>query len=167
MKKLLFLPLVALVACFTDWEETSPDAEATYQPVLMERDAMIAAVKVATPREISMPGKIYVFGNYIFLSELFEGVHIINNADPANPKNISFLVIPGNVDIAVQGNSLFANSATDLISFDISDPVNAQLLDRKENVFPEFLPPNLDYIPEVFQESQRPDNTIIVKWEKI
>ena len=50
---------------------------------------------------VSTPGKICVKGNIIFLNDLDKGVHVIDNSNPAQPRKIAFINIPGNEDIAV------------------------------------------------------------------
>ncbi len=87
-------------------------------------------------KPIENSGKIYVYGNYLFINEPQEGIHIVDNTDPAKPRNIAFLDIPGNVDMAVNSNILYADSYIDLVAFDISDVRNTRLVERVEDVFP-------------------------------
>lgn len=86
---------------------------------------------------ITATGKISVYGKYIFLSEPGKGIHVIDNSNPGSPKNISFINIPGNEDLAIKGNSLYADSYGDLVTFDISDPAKAITKDFETNVFPD------------------------------
>ena len=78
-----------------------------------------------------------MYGNYIFLNEVNKGVHIIDNTNPVNPVIKSFINIPGNVDIAVKGSTLYADLYTDLVVVDITDPLNATLKKVVTKVFPE------------------------------
>ena len=86
---------------------------------------------------ISNPGKITVLGKYIFMSEPYVGIHVIDNSNPSNPKNVSFINIPGNEDMAIKGNTLYADAYGDLVSFDITDPLNAVPKNFAANVFPD------------------------------
>jgi hypothetical protein len=79
---------------------------------------------------------LFILGNYIFLNEVDKGVHIIDNAIPTQPRNIAFIDIPGNVDIAVKGTTLYADLYTDLVAIDISSPLQPKLTKVVENVFP-------------------------------
>lgn len=81
-------------------------------------------------------GKVFVLGNYIFLNEIDKGVHIIDNKNPSAPVNKYFVAIPGNLDLAVKGNTLYADSYRDLLTLDISDPDNVQVKKTIENIFP-------------------------------
>ena len=111
------------------------------KPVYMSYDDLRSAVKHTESRELNNPGKIYFKDNLIFINEEFEGVHIINNADPSNPQNIGFIEIPGNVDIAIKNNTLYADSYVDLVAIDISNINNPTEVNRKKDVFPYTLPP--------------------------
>jgi hypothetical protein len=61
---------------------------------------------------------------------------VIDFSNPANPKNLAFVKIPGCVDMAVRGNFLYADLYTDLITLDITDPLNVKVQQYQESVFP-------------------------------
>ncbi len=86
-----------------------------FTPVYMSKAEALANVKSSTPQQLKETGKIYLYGRYIFLNEINKGVHIIDNTNPANPNPVGFISIPGNIDIAVKGNTLFADLYTDLL----------------------------------------------------
>jgi hypothetical protein len=94
-------------------------------------------IKSSAVREIKAPGKLFVIGNYIFLNEINKGVHIIDNSNPAMPVNKAFIDMPGNVDIAVKGNYLYADLYSDLVVLDVSNPLNVVKVKIAENIFPE------------------------------
>lgn len=106
-----------------------------YTPVYMDIADLRKAVKSEAPHTIQQPGKIYLFGQYIFLNEVNKGIHIIDNTSPATPKIIAFVNIPGNVDMAVRGNILYADSYRDLVTLDISNPAAIKETKRLEDVF--------------------------------
>jgi hypothetical protein len=95
-----------------------------------------ANIKSNPAQDIKTPGKIYIYGNYIFLNESNEGIHIIDNSNPSAPKNLAFINIPGNIDMAVKGRILYADSYSDLVAFDISNPQNVVAKKFVNNVFP-------------------------------
>ena len=108
-----------------------------FEPVYKTNTEVRTNIKSNTAKEIKAPGKLFIIGNYIFLNEVNKGVHVINNSNPAAPVNIGFIDIPGNVDIAVKGNTLYADLYTDLVALDISDPLNVVKSKIIDNVFPE------------------------------
>lgn len=107
-----------------------------YEPVYKTSAAVRANIKSNSPREIQNPGKLYIYGQYIFLNEIDKGIHVINNANPSQPKNIAFIDIPGNMDIAVKENTLYADLYSDFITLDISNPENVQVKKIIDGVFP-------------------------------
>lgn len=138
----LFIPVVLLISLAGCQDKTFE----TYTyianvPQYMSLTDMRNAIKVEAPRKLENPGKIYFKGGKIYISESFKGIHVIDNANPANPQNIAFINIPGNVDIAIKGNILYADSYMDLVAIDISNLNNIVIKKRIENVFPRSLPP--------------------------
>ena len=108
-----------------------------YLPVYKTLTQVRAEMKSSLPQVPEQTGKLYVYGQYIFLNEVNKGIHVIDNTDPAQPKNISFIPIPGNVDLAVKGNYLYADSYSDMIVFDVSNPTTVTAKKFVNDVFPE------------------------------
>lgn len=106
-----------------------------YTPVYQPLSKIRKAVKAEEPRELRQTGKIYYHNGYLFLNEVNEGIHIIDNRDPSSPKNLAFINIPGNLDMAARGNILYADSYTDMVAIDISDPSHIKVTKRIKNVF--------------------------------
>jgi len=107
-----------------------------YQPVYKTTAEVKSNIKSNSAREIENPGKIVILGNYIFLNEIDKGIHVIDNSNPLSPQNVAFIDIPGNMDLALKGNILYADLYTDLVSIDISNPRNIQVKKYNEGVFP-------------------------------
>jgi len=107
-----------------------------YEPIYLSYSDLRKPVAAAAPEALSQSGKIYVYGNLILFNELNRGIHVIDNANPAAPINLLFLPVPGNIDIAVKDNILYADSYIDLVAIDISDPGNSHEVNRVESVFP-------------------------------
>lgn len=105
-------------------------------PVYMTTSELRDAVDVLPPRTIKKAGKLYFLNNHLFLNEPGEGIHIIDNSDPANPERLAFINIPGNYDLAAKGDYLYVDSFIDLLVFDIGDVENIREVKRVENVFP-------------------------------
>ena len=104
-------------------------------PQLMSKSAFRSSVDIVAPKAIEETGKIYVYNNYIFVGDVDSGIHVIDNSNPEAPQAIKFIEIPGNEDISVKDNFLYADSATDLVVFDISDINNVTIVERLEDVF--------------------------------
>lgn len=134
--KHLFLSLIFVMALSCDKnDDTDYEFVQVATPQLMSKTAFRSAVEVKVPKTIEEPGKIYVYQDYIFVGDVDSGIHVIDNSNPESPKAIKFIEIPGNEDISVKDNFLYADSATDLVVFDISDINNVSIVERLEDVF--------------------------------
>ena len=105
------------------------------EPVYTPLEVVRSSVSVEAPKPINSVGRLYFKDNYLFINEPGEGIHIIDDKDPGNPVNIKFVSIPGNYDLAINNDILYADSYVDLLSFDISNLDNITIVDRRENVF--------------------------------
>ncbi|MBO0950559.1 LVIVD repeat-containing protein [Fibrella forsythiae] len=138
MKRLLYLlllgPLVWIdTACTDTCTETRVFRQ--YTPVSLTTNQVRMGLNVANARGLVNPGKIYTKDGYLFINELKMGIHVIDNRDPANPKPVAFINIPGNGDMAVRGNFLYADSYMDLVTLDISNLADIHEVARSQNVF--------------------------------
>jgi hypothetical protein len=109
-------------------------------PVYLSYSDLRSAVKMSASRELNNPGKIYFKDQYLFINEKMKGVHVYDVSDPANPQNKGFIEIPGNIDIAIKDNVLYADSYIDLVSIDVSSFSAIKEVGRVEKVFPYTLP---------------------------
>ncbi|NJL14458.1 MAG: hypothetical protein HC913_16590, partial [Microscillaceae bacterium] len=80
-------------------------------------------------------GKIWYTDQNLFVNLPGNGIVIIDNRDVLQPQKLGYVDIPGNVDLAVNGNYLYANSFQDLLVLDISNPQSPQEIGRQPNVF--------------------------------
>ena len=155
-----FVLLVGFASC-EDEVSTTVTYEA-YEPIYMSRAELEASVNVSEAKPLEQLGKIYSMGQYIYINEPGKGVHVVDNLDPLNPVNVSFIAIPGNYDISILNNLLYADNATDLVVLDISDVQNPRLVERVANVFNEVYPEGLIYSVNVAYE----EGDVLVGWNK-
>ena len=145
-----------------------PDNRPRYHPVLMSRTQLESAVAGQAPRPLQVPGKIFISRRYLFVNEQYQGIHVFDNADPTRPVEVQFLRIPGNVDLAVRGSLLYADSGPDLVVLDISDPAHARLASRIRRALPELAPPLVNsMVPPEYQSANRPADAVVVGWKKV
>jgi len=141
MKKniyLLFLSVFALLFSCNNDDKTRFETRTVASAVLESKDVVRASIAVESERSIDESGKIYTYINYVFVNDRNRGVHVIDNRNPENPQKIAFLKIPGNFDIEVRNDILYADSYTDLVLFDISNIDAITFIDRYEDVFNDF-----------------------------
>lgn len=169
MRRMILLLFVLTALGFISCNDEDDGKYAEYlvaKPLKMSKADFKKAIDVIAPIPMDESGKIYVYGDYIFVNEKYEGVHVVDNSDPKAPQKIAFIKIPGNVDVSVKGNYLYADSITDLIVLDISDINNIKTVNRLENV----LRDNVIFPFEVdIYEWQDIDyeNDIVIGWETV
>jgi len=126
--------ILSFSACLKD-ECTGTQTYIQYEPIYITYEEMRNNVKVVEAQEIQNPGKINYYNNHIIVNEIEKGIHIINNNNPSNPVNVSFIEIAGNVDFAVKEGMLYADNYIDLVVFDITNISQPNKVTRVENVF--------------------------------
>ncbi len=110
------------------------------KPIYMSFEDMRNGIKSLPSEDLKQTGKMYFYNNFVFVNEYLKGIHIIDNSDPSNPQNIKFVKIPGNIDMVIKDNFLYADSYVDLVVLNISDINNIFEVFRVENVFPYQVP---------------------------
>lgn len=131
-------------------------------PVYLEFNDFRTSFKKSEPVEITHPGKIYFKDDHLFVNEYGKGIHVIDNSDPANPEKVAFYEIIGNIDMAIKGNILYADSYIDLVAIDITDLNNPKEVGRLMNIFPEVVPEGDRWYPYAMVDKTK---GVIVDWE--
>src|SRR4051812_35673270 len=93
--------ILALLFMMSSCKKDKCDQTVTYKkysPVYMSYADLRSSVKSEPAQALKKPGKIYLKGNYIFVSEVDKGIHVIDNTNPSSPQNIAFIKVPGNMD---------------------------------------------------------------------
>jgi hypothetical protein len=167
MRKHLIIYLTGMVlltaACVKDETESTETVDG-YAPVYIPKhEAFLTSV--SAPQSLTEPGKMYLLGNYVYITDVGKGVHIINNSNPSMPTKIKFISIPGTRDVAVKGNVLYADNLTDLVAFNISDPNNPVLVKRIKDLYPMNNQLYPDFATGYF-ECADTTKGYILRWEK-
>lgn len=105
-----------------------------YEPVYMPYEDLRKAFAVESPRALVKAGKMLVLGSTLFVSEPNIGIHVFDNSDPTSPKALHFINLPGNVDLAAKGSTLYADSFVDLVAIQL-DGDKPQVIKRVEDTF--------------------------------
>ncbi|MDD2346168.1 MAG: hypothetical protein PHY85_08485, partial [Bacteroidales bacterium] len=93
------------------------------------------------------------------------GIHVINNSNPESPQNIKFISIPGNYDISIRNNILYADNAKDLVSIDITNLDSVSVKSRIQNVYNEVKQMYPDFATGYF-ECVDPSKGFVIGWTK-
>ncbi|MBE7174144.1 MAG: hypothetical protein INR73_26450 [Williamsia sp.] len=127
MRKITRLAGLCMMLCLSAlafWGCLKDKTTKTYtiqRPIIKPLTDVLASINGNTAEPVGSAGKLYIRGNYIFLNEVDKGIHVIDNTDPSHPVQTAYLNIPGNRDMAVKGNILYADMYASLIALDISD----------------------------------------------
>ncbi len=159
MKNHVFALLIAVcVLAISGCGNTQTRTYTRWTPVYISLADFRSSVKTESAQDLKVPGKIYVKGQYLFIDEKEKGIHIFDNSNPSQPQNLAFINIPGNGDMAVKGNILYADSYIDMLAFDISDISNIHIVKRIQSIFPRSL----------FQHGMWVDTTkgIAIEWKQ-
>jgi hypothetical protein len=160
---LILISCIWLTSCIKDTNKAAAPTEVNaYIPVYALPNTL-EQITVETAIPTLNAGKIYVYGNYIFQNELYKGFHIINNAVPASPQKVAFLKVPLSTEISIKGSYMYCNNLSDLVVFNISNPLNPVLVNRVKNAFPvieQKYPP----VSNVYFECVDESKGIVVNW---
>lgn len=130
--------LLVLCACNSDLPEGEPtevpDSVEGMRPIYVSA-GNINLISSESPRPIENLGKIYYKAPYIFINEQAKGVHVLDNSNPNNPQKVGFITIPGNRDIAIKGNYMYADNFKDLVCIDITDINNVSEVTRTVGLY--------------------------------
>jgi hypothetical protein len=164
MKKCVFLLLS--IGLFSGCNYNPPDEMVKgYKPIYISKENAYQ-IAVQSPRSLKNPGKIYSKDGILFVNEQGKGIHIIDNHNPSSPVSLRFLSIPGNTDMAVKGNVLYANNFDDLVTIDLSNTKDLVVLKRIDNVFPQVVTNYYPPFDNVKFECPDASKGIIVEWEE-
>jgi hypothetical protein len=106
-----------------------------FEPVYKTTDQIKAETGLIASQPLNTLGRIYLKDQNLFINEPGKGIHLIDNTNPSSPKSIGFLNIPGNYDLAISGNTLYADSYVDLVVFDVSQLLLIKEVGRVEGFF--------------------------------
>lgn len=147
MKRFDFLKMsclgfcLLLASCSLFKDEVLDDREmvdvAYYVPQYETTTQLAAKVSVDPPKDYAEAGKIVTYQNYIFINKPNEGVHVVDNSNPAAPVNLHFINIPGSLDLSIIDDHLYSDMFSALVVFNISDVTQPDLIEdfTVEDVF--------------------------------
>lgn len=131
-------------------------------PQYMSYEEMRKPIKSSAANEIKNGGKIYIQDNYLYINEKYKGIHVFDNSNPAAPVNVSFIDIPGNVDLAIRGHYLYADNYVDLVVIDISNIKSPVEVARMKDIFPYTIPVTTEPYPIANIDQTQ---GVIVNWQ--
>lgn len=168
-KTILFLCInfLLITSCSDDDFNGASEEYLVARPLTMSRAEFANSVDITAPRPMDESGKVYTYGDYIFVNDKYQGVHVIDNTNPSQPVKVAFIQIPGNVDISVKDDYLFADSLMDLVVLDISDLDNITMVNRLENVLQSYVAAPFEADVVEYGDYDYASNDILIGWEVV
>jgi len=133
---LIYLFLISLLfsGCNLFKDEVIDDSDLVdvtyFVPVYETTSQLAQKVSVDPPKDYAQAGKIVTYQQYIFINKPLEGIHVVDNSDPANPLNLHFISIPGSLDMSIIDNHLYSDMFSALVVFDISTITQPELIEE-------------------------------------
>ncbi len=106
-----------------------------YDPVYITEEEFAAPIAIEPAREFINTGMLASYENLLLINEMYEGIHVIDNTDPLNPVNLSFIKILNNNSFSIADDVLYANRFGEIVAIDISDLNNMKEIDRTNEIF--------------------------------
>lgn len=131
--------LISLFATSCEQDKcTRTEEYIAYEPVYKRIEEMRIPAAYVASKTLTTPGKIFYYKGYLLVNEMHEGIHVIDNRNPEAPENVGFIELPGNLDMAVNNDILYADSYLDLVAIDITNPIAPVEVNRVQDVFQSF-----------------------------
>ncbi|MEN8201480.1 MAG: hypothetical protein ABFS28_02720 [Bacteroidota bacterium] len=137
--------IIAFIIVLSSCEDKKLQTYMANVPIYMSYDELRSSFHTKEAEDLVKPGKIYFKDQYMYINEYQKGIHVVDMSDPENPEQKAFIEIPGNVDMAIRNDVLYADSYLDLLLIDISNPLQPTEIKRIEELFEYVIPP---YDPE-------------------
>lgn len=167
MRKLWVLFCLSLFVSSCYNPTATPAPVSAYKPILIDKKDLVNSIQWLQPTELSKPGKYLLNGNYLYVVELYKGVHVYDNTNASYPVNSGFINIPGIQTISIKNNVLYVDNATDVVAIDINNPIGAKILSRIADVLPPPGPPDGLPLDGPVAQSTWPANTVAVAYVKL
>jgi len=168
MKQLTILAICFLSSCIPEPQPTELNTRGK-QAIYLQKSEL-GEVSSSEPLPFSNLGKIVSSDDYIYINEKHEGIHVIDNTNPSNPFSVHFWTINGNIDFTIDGQFLYADDGFNLLTIDISDPGDIQVLSKIEDIYIglDGLPTNSSLFPPDYFglfECVDPAKGIVIDWQ--
>ena len=121
---LFYIVIIAFGFIFSGCElmnDTEMADVAYFKPIYATVEELTMDISIDPPLDYVQSGKVITYGDYVFINSPNKGIHIVDNTDPGNPINKSFISLAGNIDMAIMDDHLYADMFSALVVLDISN----------------------------------------------
>lgn len=165
-----FLLLLALVAgfCTPGGDSPRPEEVLGFVPVYGDA-ATIKKISGGAPRATVNASKIYTVGDILLQVEQDSGIHVIDYANPHNPRKLGFIRSYLCKEVSMKNGFIYTNNLSDLVVININDLNNVREVSRVPGVFPDLLlqyPAKTDPNASTYFECPDPAKGFVVAWKE-
>ena len=166
MQQMLMMPVLIFLLCLS-FSACKEEPFEVFGLKPMYFDALdFTQIRSETTRNIVDQGNIVKQGDYLFINERKQGIHVVDNSDPSLPEYILFWNIPGNRNFTINENYLYADNGPHLLVINISDFENIRFDRYVADAFFENL---LEQYPEdesagIYFECAKPELGLVKEW---
>ena len=124
IKPIFYIVIMSIGFIFSGCEliNESEMADVAYlKPIYASVDELTMDISIDPPLDYAQSGKVITYGDYVFINSPNKGIHIVDNSDPVNPINKSFISLVGNLDMAIMDDYLYADMFSALVVLNISN----------------------------------------------
>ncbi len=109
----------------------------SYSVTTITLNELKSKIAVSSAEPYDETGKFYFYNDLMFVNQPNKGLHILDVSDPSNFQNAKFLSMPGNIDVSVRNNMLYADVYSALLAIDVSEILNEKIkiVDTQTEVF--------------------------------
>ena len=101
----------------------------------VDLDQARKGVRFESPRDVEDNGRIILYKHLLMINDPGIGFHVFDNRDPADPRALGFMRVPGNYDLTIKDDVLYADSYIDLIAFGLDENGKPYEMSRALSVF--------------------------------
>ncbi len=131
------------------------------RPVYLTQ-AELTDIRNEEPQPVGNAGPIFLRDPYLFMVEKTKGIHVFEISNASDPQPVTFFKIPGVNDFTLSGNFLYADNGPNLVTINITDILNIQVVSIQTGMFqPMLFPP--DY--QGFFECADPAKGFVAEWK--
>ncbi|MCZ2355261.1 MAG: hypothetical protein LC115_01015 [Bacteroidia bacterium] len=129
----LLISGLVLSGCSLFSDSSKPNVTG-YRPQYISA-ADLYKIEIKPAETIQKPGKILLWGKYLFINDIGRGFHVVDNRNPEVPQNLRFVSVPASSELTIKDGFLFVNNADKLAVFDVSNLPEVSLVREVPNVF--------------------------------
>lgn len=106
----------------------------SYSVQTISLEELKAQISVEDPKPYQSTGKFYFYNDLMFVNDPNVGIHVLDVANAANISKVKYINLPGNIEVSIRNNMMYADIYGAMLSLDISNLMDNELRIKGENI---------------------------------